>query len=52
MTVLFRWKNTLQQNQAPAVATFRCRRAKSNRGPELGIEVANEGSVAYARIAQ
>jgi len=27
-------------------------RAKSNPGPELGFEAANEGSVAYAGVAQ
>jgi hypothetical protein len=29
-----------------------CRRAKSNQPPELGIEMENEGSIPYAKIAQ
>jgi hypothetical protein len=41
----------VQQNQIPTFATFRCREAKSNSGPDFGFEVANEGSIAYASIA-
>jgi hypothetical protein len=47
-----RWKTRLQQNQTPAIAIFRCGRARSNPRPQLGFEVANEGSIAYARVVQ
>jgi hypothetical protein len=43
---------TESKNQIPALATFPHREAKSNHGSESGIEMANDGSVAYARAAQ
>jgi len=35
-----------------AATSIAYRKLKSNRDPELGFEMANEGSVAYARIAK
>jgi integrase/recombinase XerD len=46
--------STLKHRTALSVAygaTFRCRKAKSKPRPEFGFEVANDGSVAYARMA-
>jgi hypothetical protein len=41
----------VQQDQILAAATTQCRAAKSNPGPGVGIRIANNGSIAYARIA-
>jgi hypothetical protein len=36
-------ESTVQENQAPASATFRRQSAESNRGTRFGFEMANEG---------
>jgi hypothetical protein len=43
------WKTRAQQNQTPLAAIFSCSSAKSNRDLDSGIEMADEGSVVYAR---
>jgi hypothetical protein len=46
-----RCENTVQQNQSPAVAIFRV--AELNRTSlQSLVEMENEGSIPYARIAQ
>ena len=44
-------ENSVQQNQIVAMANFRHAHG-FEPGPTLGFELANGGSIAYARIAQ
>jgi hypothetical protein len=42
----------VQENQAPASATFLRQSAESNRDPTFGFEMANDGSIASAMKSQ